>query len=593
MAETRPPKVFISYAWEDDLKTWVLDFATRLRLDGINAILDQWETVPGDQLPEFMEKSVRESDFVLFICTPTYKRKSDRRKGGVGYEGHIITGEVFQKNNHRKFIPVLRKGKWVTASPSWATSKLFVDFRGEPYSETSYQQLLNTLFGKSPTAPPLRDDVFREKIERDAVEWAEHERLEREANDKAVQDEAENDAKEKARLEDEKKAKQIAAKEKERIKKEDVEKRRLPYYETPPSGKRETNAKGDVVGEISDSLIVTGSGNIINVGNQKKNETEKPQSKKVKPSRKQNTAIIVAVIGLVGTIIAALLISPLIEKLLSPAPSATESAIVTLTSRPTTPTQSVESSQAPAESFTSTSTPLPTEIIDAKGVSMVLVPAGEFIMGNNNENDNQKPVHRVYLESFYIDKYEVTNALYEICLDVSVCSPLKSESSNTRPNYYGNTQYKDYPVVYVDWFQAKTYCEWRGARLPTEAEWEKAARGTDGRTYPWGENINCTRANYNNCRGDTTQVGIYESGKSVYEIYDLAGNVWEWVGSAYEEYPYVASDGREKFNNQSIWIQRGGSWNFGSVETMTTFRGWNYVSNATDRTGFRCAHSVP
>src|SRR5215211_6366551 len=112
MAEIKPPKVFISYAWEDDIKTWVLDFATRLRSDGVNAILDQWETAPGDQLTEFMEKSVRESDFVVFICTPTYKRKSDRRKGGVGYEGSIITGEVFAKNNHRKFIPVLRKGKW-------------------------------------------------------------------------------------------------------------------------------------------------------------------------------------------------------------------------------------------------------------------------------------------------------------------------------------------------------------------------------------------------------------------------------------------------------------------------------------------------
>src|SRR5258707_9625619 len=106
MAEfSGPPKVFISYAWENDVKIWVLDLATRLRQDGVEAILDQWALVPGDQLTQFMERAIRESDFVVFICTPTYKRKSDRRKGGVGYEGGIITGEVFAKNNHRKFIP--------------------------------------------------------------------------------------------------------------------------------------------------------------------------------------------------------------------------------------------------------------------------------------------------------------------------------------------------------------------------------------------------------------------------------------------------------------------------------------------------------
>ena len=233
---TKPPKVFISYAWEDDLKTWVLDFATRLRSDGINAILDQWEIVPGDQLTEFMEKSVRESDFVVFVCTPTYKRKSDRRKGGVGYEGHIITGEVFQKNNHRKFIPVLRKGKWASAAPSWATSKLFIDFRDIPYSETSYQQLLNTLFGKSPTAPPILDDTLREKekretaekierekAEREAAKQAESQKLEQEAAEKVVREKVEREAVEKAARE---KAERESAEkaERDRIAKERLEK---------------------------------------------------------------------------------------------------------------------------------------------------------------------------------------------------------------------------------------------------------------------------------------------------------------------------------------------------------------------------------
>jgi hypothetical protein len=155
MTSKKPPKVFISYAWEEDLKGWVIEFAKRLRADGVNAILDQWEAKPGDPLPEFMEKSLRESDFVVFICTPTYKRKSDRRKGGVGYEGNIITSEVFLKHNHRKYIPLLQKGKWKTAAPSWAASKFYIDFTGEPYNEESYKALLNALFGRSSSAPPV------------------------------------------------------------------------------------------------------------------------------------------------------------------------------------------------------------------------------------------------------------------------------------------------------------------------------------------------------------------------------------------------------------------------------------------------------
>ena len=108
---TKPPKVFISYAWEDDVKAWVLEFATRLRKNGVDVVLDLWEMSLGDQITVFMEKSVRDSDFVILICTSKYKRKSDDRIGGVGYEGHIITSEIFSNSNHRKFIPILRKDK--------------------------------------------------------------------------------------------------------------------------------------------------------------------------------------------------------------------------------------------------------------------------------------------------------------------------------------------------------------------------------------------------------------------------------------------------------------------------------------------------
>ena len=134
------PRVFVSYSWDDEhhLK-WVHDFAARLRADGIDAVIDLWRVVLGDQLPHFMERAVRENDFVLIVCTPRYKERSDSRVGGVGYEGDIMTAEVLSQGNHRKFIPVLRVGHWASAMPSWLLGKAGVDLRGNPYRETEYR----------------------------------------------------------------------------------------------------------------------------------------------------------------------------------------------------------------------------------------------------------------------------------------------------------------------------------------------------------------------------------------------------------------------------------------------------------------------
>lgn len=150
------PTTFISYSWDsDDHCAWVRDLATRLRADGIDILLDQWHAAPGDQLPAFMERAIRDNQFVLIVCTPGYKKRSDERKGGVGYEGDIITGEVAAKQNHRKFIPLLRSGEWADAAPSWVAGKYFIDLRGTPYREAQYADLLATLHGERPKAPPL------------------------------------------------------------------------------------------------------------------------------------------------------------------------------------------------------------------------------------------------------------------------------------------------------------------------------------------------------------------------------------------------------------------------------------------------------
>jgi hypothetical protein len=135
---------------------WVADLATRLRTeDAIDVVLDQWHAVPGDQLPHFMEKAVRESDFVLIICTLRYQARSDNRAGGAGYEGDIMTGQVLTKANWRKFIPLLREGDPETSRPTWLTGSYALDFRGDPYPSASYSTLVQTLTGTLPQAPPL------------------------------------------------------------------------------------------------------------------------------------------------------------------------------------------------------------------------------------------------------------------------------------------------------------------------------------------------------------------------------------------------------------------------------------------------------
>lgn len=145
---TEHPNVFISYSWEDDAhKEWVKNLSDRLLSDGINATVDQYDLSLGDRLPQFMEESITNADYVLIICTPTYKKKSDERKGGVGYEGHIISGELFSRGNERKFIPVIRKGSAKTSIPNSLLAKLGIDLIDGKQYEDSYKDLITTLYG--------------------------------------------------------------------------------------------------------------------------------------------------------------------------------------------------------------------------------------------------------------------------------------------------------------------------------------------------------------------------------------------------------------------------------------------------------------
>jgi formylglycine-generating enzyme required for sulfatase activity len=234
-------------------------------------------------------------------------------------------------------------------------------------------------------------------------------------------------------------------------------------------------------------------------------------------------------------------------------------------------------------------------IVDPAGVAMVLVPEGNFSMGSDTGEDDEKPIHTVYLDEFYIDKYEVTNKLYRACVDMRVCQPPLRTGSFTRASYYGNSQFDNYPVIYVDWDMAKNYCEWRGARLPTEAEWEKAARGTDRRIYPWGNTIECTNANYGDCVGDTTAVGSYESGISPYGVYDMAGNVWEWMADWYSESYYSSSPTSNPLGPDTglSHVLRGCAW-FDCINNVrSAYRYRDDPNLALFNVGFRCSRSLP
>jgi formylglycine-generating enzyme required for sulfatase activity len=230
------------------------------------------------------------------------------------------------------------------------------------------------------------------------------------------------------------------------------------------------------------------------------------------------------------------------------------------------------------------------------GLEFVLIPAGEFTMGTNDQFGREMPAHQVNVEAYYIGRYPVTNAQYLRFVEATGYQPPQHWEGGAVPE--GK---EDHPVVYVSWYDARAYAQWLAEetgvalRLPTEAEWEKAARGTDGRTFPWGEELDQNRCNSHLLYlDDTTPVGQFSpQGDSPYGVADMGGNASDWVSSAMDPYPYDPDDGREDLELRWPRVHRGGSfngfWNF----ARTSFRtDWPSPDEGLNDLGFRLAFSA-
>ena len=228
---------------------------------------------------------------------------------------------------------------------------------------------------------------------------------------------------------------------------------------------------------------------------------------------------------------------------------------------------------------------LPKTIMGKDGVPMMLIPAGEFQMGGYSYNE--KPIHTVYVDAFYMDKYEVTNAQYKKFMDAT---------GNKAPSYWFKSEYNapDMPVIAVNWYEATAYAKWAGKRLPTEAEWEKAARGgLKNKKYPLGDSLSHDDANYDGTGGKD----LWESASPVgsfspngYGLHDMAGNVWEWCADWYDSDYYTRLPERNPKGPDSgvARVLRGGSWYYDPFHLRVSNRFFNDPMSTYFAVGFRC-----
>ena len=446
------PRVFIAYSWDDENhKRWVADLATSLRQDGVETRLDQWHAVPGDLLPEFMEREIRENDYVLVICTPRYRLKCDGRDGAAGYEGDIMTAEVYLQKNHKKFIPVLAKGSWNEAAPSWIKGKIYLDLSSPELHQRDYPRLLATLLNSHPPPPPLKPRV--------------------------------------------------------------VDSADAPALVTP--------------------TVVTVDSKSPSFHNKHEEDAE-----------------YIRIAG--GSYI-----------------------------------YSVTGKEVQAEEFYMAKYPV-TNRLYRRFIA--------YLQAHSKDQGFPVSAPSIREELRALAKRQswwptLGDYLHEGKNDLAV---LFRSTLDAKPKFNGDDQ----PVVGITWYAARAYCLWLSLlessgrdstlyRLPTEVEWEWAAGGQRGakvqrvRRWPWPEDegeLSIRLANYNSTVGATTPVGSYPDGATPEGLYDMAGNVWEWMEEWYDE----------KGAARSL---RGGSWFDASEYLRCSFRVSGVPGLRCGDVGFRVVRS--
>jgi formylglycine-generating enzyme required for sulfatase activity len=244
---------------------------------------------------------------------------------------------------------------------------------------------------------------------------------------------------------------------------------------------------------------------------------------------------------------------------------------------------------------------------------MIFIPGGQFRMGNDAADPDEAPFHRVRLDPYFIDEHEITNGQYAMCVEEGECDPPNRRGATLYQSYYGEPAFEDYPVIFVSWFQAQAFCAWRGGRLPTEAEWERAAsfdvQQGIRHIYPWGDefdgellnfcDVNCPDADrditFDDGFGDTAPVGSYPEGRSPINIFDVSGNVMEWVSDWYDSdyYQFSTDTNPQGPLEGEFKALRGGSWLSSMDEARTTGRSSYHPTVSRANLGFRCAMTAP
>ncbi len=576
---TRPLRVFLCHASQD--KPAVRRLHRYLKQHGIQPWLDELDLLPGENWEVEIPRALNASDVIL-VCL---SKNSVNKEGYVQKEISFALDKALEKPDGTIFIiPAKLEACDV---PSRLNRYQWVDL----FRPDSYKRLLLGLNKRAidlgaDVAPVILEDTRQRKsnlkpvdinqIDRDTqekiVEKADGEIIEEAWREKASREKLEFETAEKDRLEKvEREKAQIEAADAARIAREKLE------LEAAEKNRLEKAQR-----------------------EKEKREAKEKTARERKPALKINPRLL----GVGGIILLVLLFIILGGNYLAKnIPSATQTPFVTAsaTLQPPTPTRT----KIP----TSTLVP-PTPILEPgatmigeKGQTLVYVPAGEFTMGNDISD---APIHTVYLDAFWIDQTEVTNKQYKACVDAGTCEPPSDISSHAHPSYYGNSEFDNYPVMYVNWDKANRYCKvWTetGGSLPTEAQWEKAAQDDDRRTYqrtyPWGEDISCEKANYydydgnKSCIGDTTPVGSYPDGASFYGAYDMAGNVWEWVNDWYSDtyYKNSSSSNPQGPDTGQYRVLRGGSWYDNDSYARSASRDGYDPSFTNLSIGFRCARS--